>query len=72
MVLQIPIGLLGLYFHVVWNMDRPMETWQVDFLYGAPVFVPLLFPNRALLEMLGIRPLLSGSVRELCAMPQRS
>ncbi len=54
MLIQIPVGLLGFAYHLQANVHGPMEALWEDFLYGAPVFAPLLFPNLALLALFGL------------------
>lgn len=54
LVLQVLIGLLGFYYHVHGNLMAPGENLINKFLYGAPTFAPLLFPNLAGLAMLGL------------------
>ena len=47
-------GILGFALHVRANMARPGEDVWTRFLYGAPVFAPLLFANLALLAGIGL------------------
>ncbi|MCZ6676936.1 MAG: hypothetical protein O7E52_06775 [Candidatus Poribacteria bacterium] len=48
------VGGVGFYFHFVANLHGVSSNIKDNFLYGAPVFAPLLFPNLALLGALGI------------------
>ncbi len=54
MVGQIGVGLLGLGYHTLANLAGPSASWVDNFLYGAPVFAPLLFANLALLALIGL------------------
>jgi len=47
-------GVVGFYLHLSANLAAPAPSVKETFLYGAPVFAPLLFPNLALLGILGI------------------
>lgn len=47
------VGLLGFYFHLMADLHGIASTKVDNFLYGAPVFAPLLFPNLALLGAFG-------------------
>ncbi len=51
---QIGIGLLGLGYHSLANLAGPSASWVDNFLYGAPLFAPLLFANLALLALIGL------------------
>ena len=53
MVLQILVGLLGFALHVRANLHGPSDQLRDNFIYGAPAFAPLLFPNLAILGGLG-------------------
>jgi hypothetical protein len=54
LALQFVIGTLGFILHVRadWLKTTP-RLWD-RFLYGAPVFAPLLFPNLAILAAIGL------------------
>jgi hypothetical protein len=54
MVVQIVVGLLGFYLHAVAIASRPTESVTDSFIYGAPVFAPLLFANLAILAIIGL------------------
>lgn len=47
-------GVVGFYLHLSANLAAPAPSVKENFLYGAPVLAPLLFPNLALLGVLGI------------------
>ncbi len=51
---QIVVGVVGFGFHIMANLEKPMGTLWEDFLYGAPVFAPLLFANLAVLALLAL------------------
>jgi hypothetical protein len=51
---QVAIGVLGFAFHLYRDLTGPAGGLRDDFLYGAPVFAPLLFPNLALLAGLAV------------------
>ncbi|SRR5581483_8166430 len=54
MVVQIIVGTIGFALHLRANMLRPGKTLLDRFLYGAPIFAPLLFANLALLATIGM------------------
>jgi hypothetical protein len=54
------IGLMGFALHVRGNLQRAGDVVS-SFLYGAPVFAPLLFIDIALLAMLGLYPRLASA-----------
>ena len=48
------VGIAGFFFHLTVDLQAP-GVEQIDkFLYGAPLFAPLLFPNLSLLALLGL------------------
>lgn len=54
---QVVVGLLGFAFHLHGDLRGPAGAGgglRDNFLYGAPVFAPLLFANLALLAGLGV------------------
>ena len=51
---QIAIGLLGFGFHLVGDLTRPSGGLRDNFLFGAPVFAPLLLPNLAVLAGIAV------------------
>jgi len=53
------VGLVGFYLHVEANAVRAAGGLEDSFLFGAPIFAPLLFPNLALLAALGLWDLLT-------------
>lgn len=57
------IGLMGFALHVRGNVDRAGDLVS-SFLYGAPVFAPLLFIDVALLALLGLYPRLEAARAE--------
>lgn len=46
---QVVVGLLGFAFHLHGDLTGPARGLRDNFLFGAPVFAPLLLPNLALL-----------------------
>ncbi|RJP38537.1 MAG: hypothetical protein C4547_04470 [Phycisphaerales bacterium] len=54
MLVQIIVGLLGFWCHGRANLAAAGDNVKDAFVYGAPVFAPLLFPDLALLGMLGL------------------
>jgi hypothetical protein len=51
---QVLVGLAGFGLHLGADLTGPAPRLRDDFLYGAPVFAPLLFANLALLGGLAI------------------
>ncbi len=51
---QALVGLLGFYLHTAANLRGPSPEWFDNFVYGAPVLAPLLFPNLVLLAFIGL------------------
>ncbi len=63
---QVAVGVLGFGLHVWSNFERPAaDPWE-SFLYGAPLFAPLLFADLALLGGLGLWAL--SQIRETHAV----
>lgn len=54
MLLEVAIGVLGAFYHAQGNLARPAPSLWEKFLYGAPAFAPLLFPDLALLATLAL------------------
>lgn len=54
MAAQVIVGVIGFALHVMSNLERPGGSLYEQFLYGAPVFAPLLMPNLAILAALGL------------------
>jgi hypothetical protein len=54
MVVQVVIGLLGFYLHTRGNFSGQASPLWDRFVYGAPIFAPLLFADLALLAFLGL------------------
>jgi hypothetical protein len=67
MVIQVGVGSLGSYLHTRANWNRQTGSLWDTFVYGAPIFAPLLFADLALLAMLG----LWAQARYLAAEPLR-
>ena len=47
MVVQVVVGLLGFYLHTRANWNRRTGSLWDTFVYGAPIFAPLLFADLA-------------------------
>jgi len=54
MAIEVLIGVIGFVLHVRANLAQPSPRLWERFLYGAPVFAPLLFANLAVLAGLGM------------------
>jgi hypothetical protein len=54
LALQVIVGVLGFVLHVRADYLRTAPRVWDRFLYGAPVFAPLLFPNLAVLAAIGL------------------
>ena len=57
---QVVVGVLGFSLHLRANLTGPGGLWE-NFLYGAPIFTPFLFPNLAFLAMIGLSVMLRQS-----------
>jgi hypothetical protein len=64
MMIQILVGVLGFYLHARGNLHSPFDSWWDKFIYGAPIFAPLLFANLALLALLGLAATWQSQVGE--------
>ena len=51
---QVVVGMLGFYLHIMANFRSPAGPLWDRFLYGAPLFAPLLFADLAMLAAIGI------------------
>jgi len=54
MIVQGIVGVLGFWLHGVANVEAEAGTLLEKFLYGAPIFAPLLLPNLSLLAGIGL------------------
>jgi hypothetical protein len=54
LLLQVPVGLLGFYYHAAADLAGPAPSLFDNVVYGAPVLAPLLFPNLVLLAIIGL------------------
>ncbi|WP_432797712.1 hypothetical protein [Poriferisphaera sp. WC338] len=54
MLLQMGVGGLGFLLHFKADYNSGSENIFEDFVFGAPIFAPLLFANLALLGMIGL------------------
>jgi hypothetical protein len=48
------VGVLGFVLHAEANLHGPSVSAWNNFVYGAPPFAPLLFPNLVILAMIGL------------------
>ena len=69
LVLQIAIGLVGFYFHLIADINGLSSSLFENFVHGAPVFAPLLFVDLVLLAMIGLWDMLSDHVRQTGPRP---
>ena len=60
LVLNGATGIVGFCWHVSANLQVAAPSVKDSFLYGAPAFAPLLFPNLSLLGALGIFGVIRG------------
>lgn len=61
LILQAGVGVAGFLFHFGANIEGPSGNMGDNFLYGAPIFAPLLFADLAVLAMLGTFDLIGKS-----------
>lgn len=54
MMIQIVIGLLGFFLHARGDLANQLAPIWDRFIFGAPIFAPLLFADIALLALLGL------------------
>ena len=54
MVAEMLIATIGFVLHAEANMQGPSANLVDNFVFGAPVFAPLLFANLALLALIGL------------------
>ena len=54
LALQVVVGVAGLYFHAVADINGLSSSLFENFIHGAPVFAPLLFIDIVLLAMIGL------------------
>jgi hypothetical protein len=54
LLLQIGVGVLGVYYHLQTILVSEMDSPWDKILYGAPVFAPLLFADLAILALIGV------------------
>lgn len=68
LALQVVVGVVGFAFHLAADLGGP-SGMRENFLYGAPIFSPLLFPNLALLAGLAVL-VLAGTQLEMSPTPR--
>jgi len=54
LLLEFAVGVLGFALHIRADLAVPGRSLWEQFLYGAPLFAPMLFPNLALLAAIGV------------------
>lgn len=54
LALQVMTGVAGFALHVWFDLHGPARRVEMDFLYGAPAFAPLLFADLAVLAAIGL------------------
>jgi hypothetical protein len=54
MLIQVAVGIVGLALHARGNLASPMPTFREKFLYGSPIFAPMLFADLAILALIGL------------------
>lgn len=54
LVINFIVGVAGFFLHLTADLQAPGVTQIDKFLYGAPIFAPLLFPNLSILAVLGV------------------
>lgn len=71
LLLQIVTGLAGFAFHLRANLAQQGTLWE-RFLYGAPIFAPLLFANLAILAGIGLWSASSINARSNAELPREA
>jgi len=64
MAIEAAVGVAGFLLHLRGNLEGPGRTLWDRFLYGAPIFAPLLFANLAILASIGLRGLIAAPAPE--------
>ena len=54
MLVQMVVGVAGFFLHLLADVRGPMGTLWENVIYGAPPFAPLLFPDMAILALIGL------------------
>jgi hypothetical protein len=72
LLVQSAVGVLGFTYHLRANLRGPAPSVFDNFVYGAPVMAPLLFPNLALLAFIGPWPLRRQLPERVAALPQEA
>ena len=57
LISEAAVGLWGFVLHAIGNLRGPSVHAFDNFIYGAPPLAPLLFPNLAVLGLIGLRQL---------------
>ena len=69
LALQIVIGFVGFYFHLIADINGLSSSLFENFVHGAPLFAPLLFVDLVLLAMIGLWDMLSDHDRQTGPRP---
>jgi hypothetical protein len=69
LLLQVVVGIAGFVLHLGADIQSDAPTWWDRFVFGAPVFAPLLFPNMALLGWIGCLALSDSTRTRALAEP---
>ena len=71
LALQVVIGFVGVYFHLIADINGLSSSLFENFVHGAPVFAPLLFVDLVLLAMIGLWDMLSDRAHQTDPRPSR-
>lgn len=69
LALNVAVGLAGFGLHLSADLASPGAGLAYNFLYGAPIFAPLLFPNIAMLAAIGLWDMLAETDAQSPAKP---
>jgi len=64
MAAEAGVGVLGFGLHLRANLGNPGRSLWDRFLYGAPIFAPLLFANLALLAAIGLWTMITAPLSD--------
>ena len=67
MLSQVLVGVLGAWMHLQADLHAPAESLRDRFVFGAPIFAPLLFADIAILALLGLWGLSAAARSEVTA-----
>ena len=72
LALQVVIGIVGFYFHLVADINGLSSSLFENFIHGAPLFAPLLFVDLVLLATIGLWDMLTDQVHQAGPDPSRA